>query len=125
MKRIDLGNLGGVERSGREGKVGVTPGLSEDLYFRIDAAESPSRRVRERKITVNKSIAGRTGPVPIGQALPFQQCVSKLHQLPARIFGRVRSPGSVVQVNLDLAPSGVAVFRQAFDQALLILLGRV
>jgi hypothetical protein len=53
------------------------------------------------------------------------QCVSEFHKLAARILRSVGNDNSVVKMNLDLTPTGLAMFCELLDQTAIVLLGRI
>ena len=81
--------------------------------------------IRQSEIAVNKGIPGNIGGAFHRKTLVTEgQNITKFDQLPPRIFCRIRLLSSVVQVDLDLSPSRMAVLRQHLDETLVILLGR-
>src|SRR5882672_500583 len=102
-----------MQRSGRQGEVRVTAGLGEDLHLRIHAASMSARRIRQRKISMHKAVARLAGTGLQRQtAMTKREVVPKLGQHAARVFGCVGLVPSMMEMNLHLAPSSMAIIRQ-------------
>src|SRR4029077_9835663 len=123
---INFFDLCRIPEGARQGQVGVAAGLGQNLHFRIDAAEAPGGGVREREISVHKRVTGTSGTFFQGQAIMTKgQPVAKFREQQASIFGGVGVPNTMVQMDLDFSPTGVAVIGEHLEQALVILFGRI
>src|SRR5208282_3731809 len=123
---IDFFDLRRIPGSARHGEVGVAAGLSQNLHFRIDATAAPGSGVGERKISVHKGVGGTSGTIFDGEAAMLQgQPIAEFSEQPASVLGSVGIGNSVVQMDLDFSPAGMAMLGEHLDQPLVVLLGRV
>src|SRR5271156_5582237 len=124
VKRIDFCSLCRIKRCRRKRQGCVTAGISEDLHFVINPAIAPACRVCQSKIAMHKGIFRSTNTVEKGQAAMLRrQRISKLHKFATRILRRVGLCNSVMQMNLNLSPTGMAVFRELLYQGTVVLFG--
>src|SRR5208282_3487747 len=126
VNRIDFFDLRRMPEAARHGQVGVTAGLGKNPHFGIYTAEASGGGVGEREIPVHKGIAGTSGTFLHGEAAMAKgQPVAKLGEDPASVFSGVGMRISVMQVDLDFSPTGVAVRSEHLEQSLVVLLGGV
>ena len=101
-------------------------GLGQNLHFRIDPAEAAAGGVGEREISVDECVAGTSGTIFDGEAAMAQgQPVAEFSDQLASVLGGVGIGDSVVEMNLDFSPAGMAVIGEHIEQALVVLLGGV
>src|SRR5437016_11833490 len=75
---------------------------------------------------MHKSVSRRSCVIEIGKTtVPRGQCVAELQQLTPRVLRRVRRLDSVMQMDFNFSPPGMAMLCQAVDQVLLVLLGGI
>src|SRR5437879_5857326 len=123
VDRIDLAHLSGARRGGKR-KIRIAAGIGENLHLVVDAAEAPPRRVGERPVAMHEGIARRPRALPSRQAAELDQRIAELLEQPTRPRPSIRALHSMMEMDLDLAPTFAAVLRQAADDLLIELLRR-
>jgi hypothetical protein len=114
VERVHLADLCGAWCC-RKGKVRVTPCFGENLHFVVHATKATLGGIGEGKIAMNESVPRSSPSVRSRKTSAGHQSISELGELSSSIFSRVRPYDAVVKVNLDLSPTGAAVFCQAID----------
>ena len=123
---IDFCDLRRMPDAARHGEVGVAAGLGKNLHLRIDAAEASGGGVGEREISVHKSVAGTRGTFFDSEAAMAKgQPVAEFREQLASVFGGIGMRSSVVQLDLNFSPAGMAVLGEHLEQALVVLLGGI
>ena len=100
--------------------------LSKNLHLVVNAAGETVRRICQREIAVDEGIlrgviAGRIGKASVGCG----QGVAKQHKLLTRFRRCGWRVQTMMQMNLQLAPAGVAKVGKLLHQAAVILLRRI
>src|SRR5450755_1703077 len=112
-----------MQDAGRQGEVRITTSVGQNLHFRVDPAKASTGGVGERKISVHETIARLVRTFFGSQAsMAKRQLVAKFREHAPRVLGRVGVRDSMMQMNLDLSPARVAMLRDHFQQAFVVLL---
>jgi hypothetical protein len=126
VERICFCDLRRVPYAARHGQIGVAARLGKNLHLGIDAAEATTSRIGESKISMNKGVASVLGSWFSSEtAMAKHQLIAEFGEHTAGVLDAIGTRKSVMQMDLNFSPAGVAMLRQHLNQGLIVLLGGI
>src|SRR5262249_50237056 len=97
IKRIDLAGLCAMKDRGWQRHVRIAAGLCQHLHFGVNPATSPTIRIRQRKVAMDKGVTRRSRAALITKAsMLIGKSIAESNDLAARIRRCVRRPHTMV-----------------------------